>query len=133
MHATQDLKEIKSKLEVTMLPHELEQAMPLIEEIHRLKKERNAVILGHNYMTPDVYHGVSDYIGDSLGLARQAAQTTADIILFNGVHFMAETAKICNPDKLVLIADPLAGCSLAESITGQDVRNLKAQFPEFRL
>lgn len=129
MQATQDIAEIHKKLEATMLPHELAAAMPLIEEIHRLKRQHNAVILGHNYMTPDVYHGVSDYIGDSLGLARQAAETKADIILFNGVHFMAETAKICNPDKLVLIADPLAGCSLAESITGADVRSLKAQFP----
>ncbi len=129
MQATQDLKEIRHKLESTMLPHELEHAMPIIEEIHRLKREKNAVILGHNYMTPDVYHGVSDYIGDSLGLAREAARTKADIILFNGVHFMAETAKICNPDKLVLIADLKAGCSLAESITGADVRGLRAQFP----
>ncbi len=112
-----------------MMPHELDEAMPIIEEIHRLKKEKNACILGHNYMTPDVFHGVSDYIGDSLGLSRLAAETDADVILFNGVHFMAETAKILNPDKLVLIADPEAGCSLAESITGEDVRKLKAANP----
>lgn len=129
MQATQDLREIRAKLEATMMPMELDHAMPIIEEIHKLKKQKNAVILGHNYMTPDVYHGVSDYIGDSLGLARQAATTNADIILFNGVHFMAETAKICNPDKLVLIADLKAGCSLAESITGADVRKLREQFP----
>lgn len=129
MQATQDLREIRAKLEATMMPMELDHAMPIIEEIHKLKKQKNAVILGHNYMTPDVYHGVSDYIGDSLGLARQAATTNADIILFNGVHFMAETAKICNPDKLVLIADLKAGCSLAESITGADVRKLRDQFP----
>jgi len=129
MQATQDLREIRHRLEATMLPFELDEAMPLIEEIHRLKKEKNAVILGHNYMTPDVFHGVSDFVGDSLYLARLAATTDARIILFNGVHFMAETAKICNPDKLVLIADPKAGCSLAESITGEDVRNLKKEFP----
>lgn len=111
------------------MPHEVDLAMPLIEEIHRLKREKNAVILGHNYMTPDVYHGVSDFVGDSLGLARKAAETDADIILFNGVHFMAETAKILNPNKLVLIADPEAGCSLAESITGADVRRLKELHP----
>lgn len=111
------------------MPHELDQAMPLIEEIHALKKEKNAVILGHNYMTPDVFHGVSDYIGDSLGLSRQAADVNADIILFNGVHFMAETAKILNPERKVLIADPEAGCSLAESITGADVRMLKSKYP----
>lgn len=112
-----------------MMPHEVDEAMPLIQEIHRLKREKNAVILGHNYMTPDVYHGVSDFVGDSLGLARQAAESDADIILFNGVHFMAETAKIVNPDKMVLIADPEAGCSLAESINGADVQALRARYP----
>ena len=129
MKATQDRNEIYAKLKATMMPHELDQAMPLIEEIHALKKEKNAVILGHNYMTPDVFHGVSDYIGDSLGLSRQAADVNADIILFNGVHFMAETAKILNPERKVLIADPEAGCSLAESITGADVRMLKSKYP----
>lgn len=130
MKATQDLTEIRRALDAsTMLPHEIDQALPLIEEIHALKKKKNAVILGHNYMTPDVYHGVSDFVGDSLGLARLAAETEADVILFNGVHFMAETAKIVNPHKLVLIADLEAGCSLAESITGADVRELKRQHP----
>lgn len=112
-----------------MAPFEIQIALPLIEEINRLKKEKNAIILGHNYMTPDVYHGVSDIIGDSLLLARKAAEADADIILFNGVHFMAETAKICNPDRKVLIADPEAGCSLAESIKAADLRALKAQHP----
>lgn len=121
--------QIKKTLSVTMLPHELDDAMPLIEQINTLKKEKGILILGHNYMTPDVYHGVSDYIGDSLGLARKAANTPAPIILFNGVHFMAETAKICNPSKKVLIADPEAGCSLAESITGKDVQRLKDKYP----
>ncbi len=100
-----------------------------IEAIGRLKAERNAVILAHNYMTPDIYHGVADITGDSLGLARQAAETDADVIVFAGVHFMAETAKITCPDKTVLIPDPEAGCSLAESITAEDMRQLRARYP----
>lgn len=112
-----------------MMPHEVDIALPIIEEIRRLKRSMNVVVLGHNYMTPEVYHGVSDYVGDSLGLSRLAAETDADIILFNGVHFMAETAKVLNPQKKVLIADPEAGCSLAESITADDVRQLRAQYP----
>ncbi|MBX7057746.1 MAG: quinolinate synthase NadA [Leptospirales bacterium] len=128
--AAAQLEAIRASLEkTTMLPHEIDQAMPLIDEILALKKQKNAVILGHNYMTPDVYHGVSDFVGDSLGLARLAAASDADIILFNGVHFMAETAKIVNPQKLVLIADLKAGCSLAESITAADVRALRQQYP----
>lgn len=130
MKITYDRERVKRELEdSTLLPHEIDRALPLIEEIQALKKERSAVILGHNYMTPDVYHGVSDYVGDSLGLARLAAETDAQVILFNGVHFMAETAKIVNPDKTVLIADPAAGCSLAESITAADVRGLREKFP----
>lgn len=129
MQATQDLNEIKDRLKETMMPHEIDVAMPVIEEIHRLKREKNAVILGHNYMTPDVFHGVSDIVGDSLGLAREAARTDAEIILFNGVHFMAETARVLNPEKKILIADLEAGCSLAESITGADVRALKEKYP----
>ena len=100
-----------------------------IEAIARLKAERNAVVLAHNYMTPDIYHGVADITGDSLGLARQAARTDADVIVFAGVHFMAETAKITCPDRTVLIPDPQAGCSLAESITGADVRLLRERYP----
>ena len=100
-----------------------------IEAIARLKAERNAIVLAHNYMTPDIYHGVADITGDSLGLARQAAETDADVIVFAGVHFMAETAKITCPDKTVLIPDPEAGCSLAESITGADVRLLRERYP----
>ena len=100
-----------------------------IAAINALKVERNAIILAHNYMTPDIYHGVADLTGDSLGLARAAARTEADVIVFAGVHFMAETAKITCPDKTVLIPDPLAGCSLAESITGADVRRLRARYP----
>lgn len=102
---------------------------PYIFEINRLKKEKNAVILAHNYMTPDVFYGVGDIVGDSLQLAREAAKTSADIIVQCGVHFMAETAKVLCPQKKVLMPDMLAGCSLSESITAQDVRDLKAKYP----
>jgi quinolinate synthase len=108
---------------------EWEMYAPLIAEINRLKKERNAVILGHNYMVPEIFHGVSDYTGDSLGLSKQARDADADIILFCGVHFMAETAKILNPDRMVLIPDLDAGCSLSESITPEDVRLLRERYP----
>ena len=102
---------------------------PLLAEIDALKASRGAVILAHNYMTPDIYHGVADLRGDSLALARMAAETEADVILMAGVHFMAETAKLLNPDKTVLIPDLRAGCSLAESITGADVRMLRQRYP----
>jgi quinolinate synthase len=102
---------------------------PLIARINRLKVEKNAVILGHNYMTPEIFHCVADITGDSLALARAAAETPADIIVMAGVHFMAETAKLLNPSKTVLIPDTGAGCTLAESITGADVRALKARYP----
>jgi len=102
---------------------------PLVEEIEALKRERNAVVLAHNYMTPDIYHGVADLKGDSLALARMAVSSTADVIVMAGVHFMAETAKIVNEAKTVLIPDMRAGCSLAESITGADVRLLRERYP----
>jgi len=102
---------------------------PIIEEITRLKRERNAVLLAHNYMTPDIFHGVADLKGDSLALARMATETDADVIVMAGVHFMAETAKILNPEKTVLIPDVAAGCSLAESVTAEDVRMLREQYP----
>lgn len=102
---------------------------PYIFEINRLKREKNAVILAHNYMTPDIFHGVGDIMGDSLKLAQEAAKTTADMIIQCGVHFMAETSKILCPHKKVIIPDLLAGCSLAESITGADLRKLKEQYP----
>ncbi|MFP6828280.1 MAG: quinolinate synthase NadA [Gammaproteobacteria bacterium] len=102
---------------------------PYVARINELKLERNAILLAHNYQTPEIYHGVADYTGDSLGLAAKATETDADVIVLCGVHFMAETAKILNPDKMVLIPDPLAGCSLASSITGADVRALKERYP----
>lgn len=102
---------------------------PYIVEINRLKREKNAVILAHNYMTPDIFFGVGDFKGDSLALAQEAARTTADIIVQCGVHFMAETSKVLCPHKKVLIPDMKAGCSLSESITAADVRALKAKYP----
>ena len=102
---------------------------PYIHEINKLKKEKNAVILAHNYQTPEIYHGVSDFAADSLALAVEASKTSADIIVMAGVHFMAETAKLMSPNKKVLLPDMSAGCSLSSSITGEDVRNLKKQHP----
>jgi len=102
---------------------------PYIAAINRLKLERRAVLLAHNYQTPEIFHGVADLTGDSLALAREAAETDADVIVLCGVHFMAETAKILNPAKTVLIPDLDAGCSLASSITAEDVRLLKQRYP----
>lgn len=102
---------------------------PYIKAINELKKTRNAVILAHNYQTPEIFHGVADIVGDSLQLAKEAAKTDAQIIVQCGVHFMAETSKLLNPDKAVLIPDRQAGCSLAASITGEDVRMLRAAHP----
>ena len=102
---------------------------PYIYRINKLKKEKNAVILAHNYQTPEIYHGVADFSADSLALAVEAAKTKADIIVMCGVHFMAETAKLMSPNKKVLLPDMSAGCSLASSITGEDVRNFKKKYP----
>ncbi|PCI52924.1 MAG: quinolinate synthase [Alphaproteobacteria bacterium] len=102
---------------------------PYIYEINRLKREKNAVILAHNYMTPDVFFGVGDIVGDSLMLARKAAETDADIIVQCGVHFMAETAKMLCPEKKILIPDMKASCSLSESMSAEDLRGLKAKHP----
>jgi quinolinate synthase len=100
-----------------------------IDAILALKRQRNAVILAHNYQTPEIYHCVADIVGDSLALAREAQKTEASVIVLAGVHFMAETAKLLNPEKTVLIPDVKAGCSLAESITAEDVRLMRARYP----
>lgn len=100
-----------------------------VAAINELKKQRNAVILAHNYQTPEIFHCVADITGDSLALARKAVETSAEIIVLAGVHFMAETAKLLNPDKTVLIPDERAGCSLAESVTAENVRQLREKYP----
>ena len=120
---------IWEKVRHRVTPIEWRAYAPLIAEINRLKRDRNAVILAHNYMTPEIFHGVGDYVGDSLGLAREAAKSDAAVIIQAGVHFMAETSKILAPDKRVLIPDLRAGCSLASSITGADVRLIKQRYP----
>lgn len=102
---------------------------PYVAAIQRLKRERNAVILAHNYQTPEIFHCVADIRGDSLALATRAEETDAEVIVLAGVHFMAETVKLLNPDKIVLIPDLLAGCSLADSITASDVRKLRQEYP----
>ena len=120
------------------LPERLARVIPAIEwpffaedidAIERLKHERNAIVLAHNYQTPEIFHGVADIVGDSLALAREAVTVRADVIVLAGVHFMAETAKLLNPSRTVLIPDAEAGCSLAASITGADVRLLRQRYP----
>ena len=117
------------KVKGLVTPLEWPEQAKLISEINALKKERDAVILAHNYMTPEIFHGVGDYVGDSLGLAKEAARSNAKVIVQAGVHFMAETSKILSPEKTVLIPDLRAGCSLASSITGADVRLIKQRYP----
>src|SRR6476619_3428301 len=116
-------------LSTTVPDFELRLKAELASEINRLKVEKNAVILGHNYMEPALFYSIPDYVGDSLELSRRAAAADQDIIVFCGVKFMGETAKILNPTKKVLVPSPKAGCSLAESITAEDVRELKRKFP----
>jgi quinolinate synthase len=123
-------EEMKVKLSNVVPDVDLFYKAELVEEINLLKKEKNAVILGHNYMEPALFHTIPDYKGDSLFLSRKAAETDRDIIVFCGVRFMAETAKILNPERMVLLPSDKAGCSLAASITAQDVRDLKARFPD---
>jgi len=119
----------RERLDGVLPDIEIAALAPIIEEIEELKESRNAVVLAHNYMTPDIYHGVADMKGDSLALARLAKKTDAEVILMAGVHFMAETAKIVNQSKTVLIPDMDAGCSLADAITGADVRLLRERYP----
>ena len=127
--ASQNLDQIYKKISSVVPEIEWKFHAPIIEKINKLKKEKNAVILAHNYQTPEIYHGVADISADSLALALEAAKTESKIIVLCGVHFMAETAKLMSPNKKVLIPDMQAGCSLAESITGQDVRMLKEKYP----
>ena len=124
-----EMEPLYAKVKSVITPMEWTAYAPLIREINILKKSRNAVILAHNYMTPEIFHGVSDFRGDSLQLAKEAAATKADIIVQAGVHFMAETSKLLSPGKMVLIPDVKAGCSLAASITADDVRMLRAAYP----
>ena len=128
-HYNRSTSEIYKKISKHVPEIEWKVHAPLIEKINKLKKEKNAVILAHNYQTPEIYYGVSDIAADSLALAVEAAKTSADIIVLCGVHFMAETAKLMSPDKKVLIPDMDAGCSLAASLTGEDVRLLKKKYP----
>lgn len=122
-------EKLKGLLADAVPDFELRIKSELAVEINRIKAEKNAVILGHNYMEPALYYSIPDHVGDSLDLSRKAAQTDKDIIVFCGVKFMAETAKILNPTKKVLVPSEKAGCSLAASITGEDVRELKRRFP----
>src|SRR5215471_11493589 len=117
------------KVKSVIPPFEWSEFAPDIDAILALKRERNAVILAHNYQTPEIFHGVADIVGDSLALAREAMKTDADVIVLAGVHFMAETAKLLNPGRTVLIPDLRAGCSLAASITAEDVRLLRERWP----
>ena len=137
--AAYDLTPSLAKAEATADIHaRMDRVLPLADwarhapyaiEINRLKRERNAVILAHNYMTPEIYHGVADVVGDSLQLAIKAAEVKADVIVQGGVHFMAETSKILSPTKTVLMPDMEAGCSLAESITPEGIAEMRARYP----
>src|SRR5579863_4008944 len=120
---------IWEKVRARVTPLEWRLQAPLVAAINALKREKHAVILAHNYMTPEIFHGVGDYVGDSLGLAREAAKSDARMIVQAGVLFMAETSKVICPDKTVLIPDLRAGCSLAASITGADVRLIRQRYP----
>jgi len=123
------LNEIYKKISSVVPEIEWKFHAPLIQKINKLKKDKNAVIFAHNYQTPEIYYGVADFSADSLALALEAEKTSADIIVLCGVHFMAETAKLMNPQKKVLLPNMNAGCSLASSITGEDVRMLKEKYP----
>lgn len=130
MQTLTTLDEAKAKLsKLGYLDMEIPEGIDLIEEINRMRKEKNAVILAHYYQTPDI-QDISDFLGDSLQLAREAMNTDADMIVFCGVHFMAEAAKILNPTKKVVLPDLLAGCSLADSCTGEGLRELRKKHPE---
>src|SRR3984957_112104 len=121
--------QLYDKVKSVILQAEWSEFAPDVDAILALKRERNPVILAHNYQTPEIFHGVADIVGDSLALAREAVKVDADVIVLAGVHFMAETAKLMNPEKTVLISDTRAGCSLAESITPADIALLRETHP----
>ena len=125
----QELAPIYARMDRVVTPADWAIHAPYVAAINRLKRDRNAVILAHNYMTPDIYHGIADFVGDSLQLAIEATRTDADVIVQCGVHFMAETSKILSPEKTVLIPDMEAGCSLAESITAAGIAEMRAKYP----
>lgn len=124
-----EMSDIYAKMSRVVPPSDWAIHAPYVKAINLLKKQRNAVILGHNYMTPEIYHGVADFVGDSLQLAIKATEVDADVIVQCGVHFMAETSKILSPGKIVLMPDMAAGCSLAESITAEGVAQMRAKYP----
>ena len=124
-----DLSDLYARMDRVITPADWALHAPYVDAINTLKKEKNAVILAHNYMTPDIYHGVADVVGDSLQLAIEATRVKEDVIVQCGVHFMAETSKILNPSKTVLIPDMEAGCSLAESITADGIAQMRAKYP----
>ena len=123
------MQDLYQKMDRVVPPSDWAIYAPFVKAINDLKKERNAVILGHNYMTPEIFHGVSDFVGDSLQLAIKATEVEADVIVQAGVHFMAETSKILSPEKTVLMPDMDAGCSLAESITADGIAEMRAKYP----
>ncbi len=123
------MQDIYARMDRVVPPPDWAIYAPYVKAINALKKERNAVILGHNYMTPEIFHGVSDFVGDSLQLAMKAQDVEADVIVQAGVHFMAETSKILSPSKTVLMPDMQAGCSLAESITAEGIEEMRAKYP----
>jgi len=124
-----EMQDIYARMDRVISPPDWAVYAPYVRAINALKKERNAVILGHNYMTPEIFHGVSDFVGDSLQLAMKASDVKEDVIVQAGVHFMAETSKILSPQKTVLMPDMAAGCSLAESITADGVEEMRAKYP----
>src|SRR4029453_14704936 len=129
MTAIAPASQLYERVKSVILPAEWSEFAPDVDAINRLKREKNAVILAHNYQTPEIFHGVAAIVGDSLALAREAMTVDAEVIVLAGVHFMAETAKLLNPAKRVLIPDLRAGCSLAASITAEDVRLLRQRWP----
>lgn len=129
MDLAEEMSDIHAKMDRVVPLPDFARYAPYIRAINKLKREKNAVILAHNYMTPEIYHGVADVVGDSLQLAIEATKVQADTIVQCGVHFMAETSKILNPAKTVLIPDVKAGCSLAESITAEGIAEMRAKYP----